>query len=224
MAGGATIKKHRRAGRPLAREAAARQQDLLNRATEVFLEYGYANASVAEIARRAGASKRTIYARYRTKADLFIAVIARKTQELQDVFAKILAPDQPLADVLEDFGSHLLCAISHPKRRSLYRTFVAESGKFPKLSKAFWKIGPQQSVIMLRNYLAQHPEFCGRDAEHAAEMFWSLCCGLTFMRSQLHQSTVMPHEVVCGRVKEAVRIFLAAYSLPQMSTSHLQAR
>ena len=88
MAGGATIKKRRGAGRPRAREAAARQQDLLNRATEVFLEYGYANASVAEIARRAGASKRTIYARYRTKADLFIAVIARKTQELQNVLRR----------------------------------------------------------------------------------------------------------------------------------------
>lgn len=205
--------KRRGVGRPRAREAAARQEDLLNRATEVFLEYGYANASVAEIARRAGASKRTIYSRYRTKDDLFIAVIARKTQELQSVFAKILAPDQPLASVLEDFGAHLLCAISHPKRRSLYRTFVAESGKFPKLSRAFWKIGPQRSVAMLRDYLAQHPEFCGRDPEHAAEMFWSLCCGLTFMRSQLRQGTVMPDKVVCNRVKEAVRVFLAAYSL-----------
>lgn len=208
--------RRRRAGRPLTSDVAAREEDLLDRATEVFLEHGYANGSVTEIACRAGASKRTIYARYPTKEALFIAAITRKTRELQDVFAQILAPEQPLGTVLEDFGKHLLCAISHPKRRSLFRVFVAESGKFPRLSKAFWEIGPKRSVAMLRDFLAQHPEFHGKDPEYAAEMFWSLCCGFTFMRSQLHQSVRMPDATIQDRVKEAVRMFLAAYTVGQL--------
>ena len=50
----------------------------MKRAAELFLDQGYEGTSVEMIARRAGASKQTIYVRFPSKADLFTAVFRRK--------------------------------------------------------------------------------------------------------------------------------------------------
>ncbi len=101
-------------------------EHLLDIATEIFLTHGYENANVSDITTRAGASKKTIYSRYPTKADLFIAVITRKISELQETYAKTLVLKEPLAMILEDFGASLLHSLSNPKLRALYQVVVAE--------------------------------------------------------------------------------------------------
>jgi AcrR family transcriptional regulator len=212
------IRKRRGAGRPAACEVAGRMEHLLDIATNVFLKHGYENANVSDITTRAGASKKTIYSRYPTKADLFIAVITRKTNELQEIYAKTLVLKEPLAKILEDFGMSLLLSQSNPELRALYQVVVAESPEFPKLASAFWKIGPHRLVMMLRDCLVKHPEFKGKYPEHAAEMFCSFCWGMSILKAQLHRDYVMPDEKRRLHVAEAVRIFLAAY------TSGLPAR
>lgn len=200
------------AGRPAASEVAARMEHLLDSATEVFLEFGYKNANVAEIANRAGASKRTTYARYPSKAELFIAVANRKIGEMQAIYAKTLIANQPLANVLDEFGSILVRSMSRPELCALFQVIVAESPEFPKLASAFWNLGPKRSMAMLQNYLAAHPEFKGQNPEHAAEVFCSMCWGLTILKRQFHKDYVMPKETMRRNVSEAVRIFLAAYT------------
>ena len=64
---------------PSAQEAELRLERLLDIATEVFMERGY-DGSVDEIAKRARASKQTLYSRYPPKASLFKAVMQRKSQ------------------------------------------------------------------------------------------------------------------------------------------------
>jgi AcrR family transcriptional regulator len=200
------------AGRPAACEVAGRLERLLDTATEVFLEQGYKNANMAEIANRAAASKATLYARYPTKASLFVAVIARKTRALQESFAEILVAGRPLKKAMEDFGGALLRAMARPDKRALYRVFVAESSDFPQLARKFWDMGPKRSMEMLRDYLRSHPEFKGKHPGHAAEMFWSLCCGQPILKAQLHKNYLIPQKAIDSNVQEAVRIFLAAYT------------
>jgi AcrR family transcriptional regulator len=60
-----------KSGRPPAAEAELRAAHLRDIAAEVFLEFGYEATSLGEIAKRAGASKETLYAHYADKADLF---------------------------------------------------------------------------------------------------------------------------------------------------------
>ena len=52
-----------------------RPRELADAAFSVFAEHGYARARVAEVARRAGVSKGLTYLYYKTKADLFKAVV-----------------------------------------------------------------------------------------------------------------------------------------------------
>jgi AcrR family transcriptional regulator len=185
---------------------------LLDVATEVFLKYGYGNANISDITTRAGASKNTIYSRYPTKADLFIAVVTRKLEELHAIYAKTLVLKEPLARILEDFGTSLLNSLSSSELRALYQVVVAEAPEFPRLASAFWKIGPQRSVTMLCDCLARHPEFKGKYPEHAAEMFCAMCWGLSILKVQLHRGYVMPEEKRSLNVKEAVRTFMASYA------------
>lgn len=189
-------------------------EHLLDTATEVFLECGYKEANVSEIAHRAGASKRTIYARFPSKAELFIAIASRKIEETQAVYAKTLASKEPLEKVLDEFGTTLVRSMLRPELRALFQVIVAESPVFPKLACSFWEMGPKRLTTLLQDYLASNPEFKGENPAHAAEMFCSMCWGMAVLKRQFYKDYVMPQDVRRLNVKEAVRIFLAAYTSP----------
>lgn len=66
-----------RAGRPRSPRV---DGALLDAALEVFLERGYHNASLSEIARRAGVGTPAIYRRWRTKVDVGVDVVRRQAE------------------------------------------------------------------------------------------------------------------------------------------------
>jgi TetR/AcrR family transcriptional regulator, mexJK operon transcriptional repressor len=139
-------------GRPPTEEVAARAERLLDVATEVFLEQGFKGASMSEIARRAGASKQTLYARYPSKAALFAALVERKAERL---FAAIgpLGEGRSLRDTLVHCGSELLELIVSEDARGVHRVVIAECVEFPELGKIFWERGPGRTRAMLADYL-----------------------------------------------------------------------
>jgi AcrR family transcriptional regulator len=203
---------HRGAGRPAAREVESRVEHLLDLATTVFLECGYEDTKIAEIAVRAGASKGTIYSRYPSKADLFAAVITRKSLQLQMSYAETLVAENSLKKVLESYGDRLVRGMFDPGVRSIYKVFIAASPRFPKLAKNFWNIGPHRSMEMLQEFFAKHSDFKGENPAYAAELFWSLCCGQFALRSLLLEEEDVSEKHLRFRVKEAVRVFMAAFA------------
>src|ERR1700720_1576863 len=64
-------------GRPKRGTESARTEALISAATRVFLREGYGLASIDKVASEAGVSTRTIYERYKNKADLLSPVIIR---------------------------------------------------------------------------------------------------------------------------------------------------
>ncbi len=79
---------------------------LIAAAVEVFTEFGYDRAKVAEIARRAGVTTGAIYSRHRGKADLLVAALEAR---LGDEIERLL-PEAPEggAPLLGSLGQHLL--------------------------------------------------------------------------------------------------------------------
>ena len=61
--------------------AAQRREQLLDRAAELFARHGYARATTAELARAAGVTEPIIYRHFKSKRDLFIALIERTGDE-----------------------------------------------------------------------------------------------------------------------------------------------
>lgn len=66
------------------RDAAATKERLLQAAIDEFAAYGLAGARIDDIAERAGANKRLIYAYFGSKDDLFDAALARTLGVLTD--------------------------------------------------------------------------------------------------------------------------------------------
>jgi len=66
------------------------RQRLLDVAVEVFMEKGFARASVEEIAERAGYSKGAVYSNFASKEDLALAVLDRRSEQQLAVLSELI--------------------------------------------------------------------------------------------------------------------------------------
>ena len=78
-------------GRPPGDTSARTKQALLRSARQVFAEYGYHGATIAEITRRAGVSTPVLYHHFGSKAGLFGAAIAEVTELLAASWGETIA-------------------------------------------------------------------------------------------------------------------------------------
>ena len=143
----------RTSGRPREKDVSLRLDKILGIAAQVFLDEGFDRASVSAIARLAGASKETLYARFATKEELFETVITRKTEILLKKFSRVLVSDQRIEKVLEVYGLNLLNLMLGPEMQRLSRTVVSAAPHFPELAERFWKLCPDREQQQLAEYL-----------------------------------------------------------------------
>src|SRR5271168_2317152 len=123
-----------RFGRPpkeLAGEVDAR---ILDAARKLFLERGFAGASIDEIAEAARSGKPTIYGRFRDKRALFTAVVTR------DILSRItqFKGEVPTGATIEERLANAASALLHwsldSERIGLMRLAAAEARRFPDLA------------------------------------------------------------------------------------------
>ncbi len=195
----------------MADEAEIRTAELLDVATQVFLEYGYERAKMSYVVNRAGGSKRTLYSRYPTKSDLFTAVVDKQTAAIERDFTKTLSTKGTLPALLEEFGTTLFHTMYHPERGKLFRITVAEAEHFPELARRFLDAGPNRAVKMLGDCLERHSEFRGDNAKEAAESFCSLCLGVALLQQLLDSNSRITEKGKKDRLRNAIRLFMAAY-------------
>ena len=123
-----------RVGRPRRGTEAVRADQLLAAATRIFLQ-GYGSASIDKVASEAGVSTRTIYERYKNKAELLAAVISRL---IETDMANALAPDglahlSPRQALLS-IGRVITSRASDPSSAGLFRILATEARRFPELA------------------------------------------------------------------------------------------
>lgn len=169
---------------------------------------------MSEIARRAGASKQTLYARYPSKAALFAALVERKASHLFEAIGP-LGEGRSLRDTLIHCGSELLELIVTDDARGVHRVVIAECMEFPELGEIFWERGPGRTRAMLASYLRAQQKLgnieCG-DPEQAVEVLLGLIVSATSLRAWLGleaKSAKTPAQRKAW-VSFAVDIFLSA--------------
>ena len=186
-----------RRGRPPAALVEARHAALLDAATAVFLEAGFAGAKMAVIARRAGASMETLYDRYSTKADLFAAVIERKSSGLLQLIGP-LSPDRKPREALTHYAVELVAMMSHPETQRLHRSVIAGSIGSPQLGEMFWKAGPGRGFHIIRSYLSEQKEMGTLsidNVDRATSLFMGMMVGGIVMRATLGLKTIVQTDV-----------------------------
>ncbi|HEY4214025.1 MAG TPA: TetR/AcrR family transcriptional regulator [Steroidobacteraceae bacterium] len=191
---------------------ADRRRQLIGMAEEVFLEKGYHAATVDEIARRAGMSKKTIYVMFDSKAALFDALLSARLAPLAEPI-----PDdgRPMEDVLVDFLAAVARLVLSPQHIALTRLMIAESPRSPDIEIALTRQAVCNGDWALEVWLSRQAK-CGaltcEDAHEAASMLFGMSVG-ELMLNQLVKSRSPLHERdVTRRIRVSVRMFLGTFA------------
>jgi len=197
-----------------------RVSELLDVATEVFIEHGFEGASTNEIARRANCSKTTFYSRFPTKEKLFTAVLERRMEFIFNQFATALSPELPLEETLKEYGSGLLQFVLSEDQLALARVVSMESPKFPQVGERFYELGPGRNRAYLGTYLEaqiKRGRLMKEDPILMADHLISLITGGHARWAILGIRSHLSPKERQRRIGAAVKVFLRAYSAPSRS-------
>jgi AcrR family transcriptional regulator len=176
--------KHR-VGRPRRGTESARTDTLIGAATRVFLQDGYGGASIDKVASEAGVSTRTIYERFKNKADLLGAVISRLVDrdmatELATEELDRLEPRQALTVI----GQIITGRACDPESAALFRIVATEAQRFPELAAKMRCSAKQRVDDAVARYFRKQVHrgtLMLADPERAASLFLQMVC------AELHQ-------------------------------------
>ncbi|MGW0180606.1 TetR/AcrR family transcriptional regulator [Nocardia sp. NPDC003345] len=166
----------RRPGRPTSTEAAELVERLREAAVQTFLERGYDGATMEAIARAAGVTKQTLYARYPDKRAVFAEVIPWAMSRRDPHTQVDPPPGDDLGASLLALAREALARISDPQLVKLQRIAMNESSRFPEFAVSAETVAwsPRLRAVrdLLRRHLeAGHIELAADDLELAAEHF-----------------------------------------------------
>lgn len=191
-----------------------RRTTILKVAREAFLEDGYAGTSMSTISTRLGGSKGTLYAYFRSKEELFVAVV----EELTDLHgsairSRITAGDAP-ETVLTAVGRQVLQVVTSEEPLKLQRLIAAEADRFPEIGHALYDRGPKLCHASLSNYLAEAITagwLRPHDTDLAGWQFISLCRARTYEPTLWNLREPLTPDEIERHVAEAVATFMAAH-------------
>jgi TetR/AcrR family transcriptional regulator, mexJK operon transcriptional repressor len=166
-----------RRGRPTRAEAGQLHEQLREAAVAVFLEYGYDGATMEEIARTAGITKRTLYARYPDKRAVFLDVIPWALARAVENDAGTKIDDDDLAAALTAIGRGAIKRSVDPDTVRLHRVVRNEIGRFPEFAVSAETLGWSRRQRQVMELLCRHQD-AGNievdDIELVAEHFLAL--------------------------------------------------
>lgn len=192
----------------------ARREAILRIAYEAFLSDGYVATSMSEIARKVGGSKATLYNYFKSKEELFTAVVDEKCQDIQATVFDAGFESGNFPDTLTTLAQRFLRAVLRDDTIATYRLITAEAGRFPELGRAFHASGPAKAKNRLAEFFARaiaDGDLKPHDTGVMARHFFDLCKGELHQR-KLWSATPDPTDAeIREAVSQAVYVFLAAY-------------
>jgi len=203
---------------PTSGRSARQRQAIIDAAREVFLNHGYAGASMDEVAAVASTSKRTVYGRFRDKEGLFTAVITNDIdaaeQRSQDVIEALAASEDVEVD-LRAFARQHISAVIQPHLMRLRRLVIGEAQRFPELARAWYTSGPERGHATLARVfaaLAERGLLTVNDPPLTAQHFNWLVLSIPLNTAMFHATDdgFSPEELQ-RYADEGIRVFLAAY-------------
>ncbi|MEZ0350272.1 TetR/AcrR family transcriptional regulator [Mycobacterium sp. pR1184] len=145
-----------RRGRPTHAEAKKLQQKLRNAAVATFVTHGYDATSMDAIAKAAGITRRTLYARYPDKRAVFLDVIPWALTRRMERDDTRESGDGDLRAALVAAGRAGLARAIDPDIVRLKRIAMNESARFPEFALSAhsmtWSARHRQVMDMLRHY------------------------------------------------------------------------
>jgi AcrR family transcriptional regulator len=192
----------------------ARREAILDVAEEVFLEEGFAAASMSTIAARLGGSKGTLYNYFKSKDELFEAYVLRRCVLNLDHIYNLPAEGDQVEETLTRLGRAYLQRVLAEQNLRHFRIIVAEAERSPEIGRAFYEAGPARGAERLAERIGQWTAL-GRlevdDPLLAAHQFTGLCQNRYFKQRLCNAVPELTEDQVETEVAAAVKTFMRAY-------------
>jgi AcrR family transcriptional regulator len=189
---------------------------IFSAAEAAFTADGFHVATMDNIARRAGCSKKTIYKFFSSKEDLFFGLIEQSREMVHKVqIDRSKETEAALVEFLEESSRIMLSRNAISRRRMI----MAEYTHSPALLAAAERRGTGTARLALASYLGEL-ERSGRyeigDPREAAHMLIGMALGAFHQRLLLGVTSSLSPEVIRERIVKAVRIYLRGTARPEV--------
>lgn len=191
-----------------------RRSEILDVAGEIFLEQGYAAASMSAIAARLGGSKGTLYNYFTSKEELFRAFVERQCVLSAETIFGGETDGEDVAALLTDLGTRYLTRLTSDEMMRHIRTVIAEAGRNPEIAEMFFESGPGQGrrrLAAIFERAAADGRLRASDSLRAADQFLGLCQATLYKRRLFNVSKAPTAQDIRADVEAAVATFMAAY-------------
>jgi len=192
-----------------------RRERIIQAARAVFFEHGYAAASMSMIAQRLGGSKGTLYAYFKSKEELFAAIVTDQCGQVQDV-VEAQYGDADVRQTLTNIGLKIIELLMSEPFVRLLQLLVEEGPRSPELSELFMAAGPRQGEQRMAEFFAE-AQADGRldipDPTTAARQFSALLKGNLHFKRTLGLIDQPTPEAIRQEVDDAVEMFMRAYGV-----------
>jgi AcrR family transcriptional regulator len=190
---------------------------IIRTALAAFLAEGYAETSMSSLAAKVGGSKATLYTYFKSKEELFAAVVARKCEQIRILLSQAeIESGGELRATLTNFGEHFVELLLSDDSIETFRLATAEAARFPEIGRAIYNSGVRQSHQRMVEFLEHAKESGGlrsdADVQCAAEQFADLCLS-GLQRRRLWNVTPCPsRDEIRANVARAVDTFMRAFA------------
>lgn len=185
-----------------------RRDQILAAAVKEFGRKGYSGTSVSDIAQAANIAKGTIYLYFKSKEDIFTAILTESSflPELADLAENVQAPP---AEILAAIANQYLTYMK--EYYPILRMVLADSHKFPAHKEKVYREVILKANQVLANYLVSQQEQ-GRirlmeNPLLTARAFWGMLIVYILTQEILGGNTFLPIDQKAW-VREIIQVFL----------------
>ncbi len=191
-----------------------KRQAILDAAKRAFITHGYSGTSVEAIAEAAPVSKPTLYNHFKSKQELFSAVIAGQCESLLSTLSGVQTElSDPVAG-LKAIAGAFVDLVYADEAMQLYRLIIAEQQHFPELGALVYRSGPEPVLQQVSSYLADlHARgiLSIDDIETASRLFFGMLKGDEHFRCLLGLQSGLGEAAKQRLIDAAVSLFLKGH-------------
>lgn len=201
-----------RMGRPV---DLAKEAKILEAARNAFLEHPYDRISMDALAARAGVSKVTLYAKYKSKDQLFVAAMSVGCSAIYDHAMLEVEAGKPLAETLERLGVDFVKMMLEPEISALHGVMMQALATQPELPRSFYERVVHRSTTILADVLAiadKRGEISCDQPYLAAVQFVAMVQGEFRYKQELGITQGADETELQAFVASCVRVFLRGWS------------
>ncbi|BAI76353.1 transcriptional regulator (plasmid) [Azospirillum sp. B510] len=208
----------------------ARRKAILAAARRLFIEKGFEKTTLSDIIALAGGSRATLYEHFGDKDGLFRAILEEDNAMILAGLAPAQADERVTPeDGLTAFALHLVKALLKEETTSIIRILIAEGDRVPDIAESFFRIGPENAIGRLADYLRSLSDkemLRIDDPAVAAQAFLGMVTGNLVMRRLILPQSAPTIPDLDRYVRQAVQLFLngvrpptAAHRRPEAADS-----